>query len=190
MGAFEHVISLLSFVYALAIAHLLTTAARLIGARDRVRFSWLHGYWMLNALIVLVADWISFWDVRALPSWSVVSILVVLVQAFVDYMQAALVCPEIPQEGAIDLVEFHQTRSRLYIGAFLATGIWALADNLYFGGNYDVAEFLSQNVAVVPLIVLTLSAVLFRARWVQIAVPFGLLATWGYYFFELQQALR
>ena len=31
------------------------------------------------------------------------SISVVLVQSFVDYMQAALVCPEIPQEGEIDL---------------------------------------------------------------------------------------
>ncbi|MGH6872326.1 MAG: hypothetical protein ACREHE_12560 [Rhizomicrobium sp.] len=126
MGAFEHVISLLSFVYALAIAHLLTTAARLIGARERVRFSRLHAYWMLNALIVLVADWISFWDVRTLPSWTVASILVVLTQSFVDYMQAALVCPEVAPEGPIDLVAFHRIHARRYIGAFAATTIVAL----------------------------------------------------------------
>ena len=49
-------------MYALAIAHLLSTVARLIGARERVRFSWFHAYWMLNALIVLVVNWISWWE--------------------------------------------------------------------------------------------------------------------------------
>lgn len=36
MGAFERVVSLSSFVYALAIAHLLTTAAKLLTNRERV----------------------------------------------------------------------------------------------------------------------------------------------------------
>jgi hypothetical protein len=42
VGAFEHVILLLSFVYALAIAHLLTTVAGLVRGWERVRFSWPH----------------------------------------------------------------------------------------------------------------------------------------------------
>lgn len=190
MGAFEHIISLLSFVYALAIAHLLTTAARLIGSRERVRFSWLHAYWMLNALIVLVVDWISYWDMHAVPSWTMVSIGVVLAQSFVDYMQAALVCPEIPAEGPIDLVAFHETRSRRYIGAFAVTTVMALISNLYFGGGYNVAEFITQNIAVIPLIVVALMAAIFRNRRVQITAPFLLSAIWIYYFTALQSALK
>ncbi len=190
MGAFEHVISLLSFVYALAIAHLLTTVARLIGARERVRFSWFHAWWMLNALVVLVLDWISYWDMHALANWSMVSIGVVLVQSFADYMQAALVCPEIPPEGEIDLVAFHQTRARRYIGAFTVTGVWALVDNLYFGGSYDVVELLQQNLVVIPLIAVALTATIVRRRWVDIAAPPLLACIWAYYIVSLQGTLR
>jgi hypothetical protein len=190
MAAFEHVISLLSFVYALAIAHLLTTTARIIGLWERVRFSWLHAYWMLNALIVLVVDWISFWDMHSVPSWTISAIAVVLVQAFVDYMQAALVCPEIPEEGGIDLAAFHETRSRRYIGAFAVTIASALVLNSYFGGSYNVAEYLAQNFAVIPLLAVALTAAIFRSRWVQAATPFLLIGIWIYYFTELQDALH
>lgn len=190
MGAFEHVISLLSFVYALAIAHLLTTVARLIGSRERVRFSWFHAYWMLNALLVLVVDWVSFWDMHTVPSWTMTSIAVVLVQSFVDYMQAALVCPEIPAEGRLDLVAFHATRSRRYIGAFAATTIWALIDNLYFGGGYNVAEYLAQNIAVVPFIAVGIFAAIFRRRWVDVVAIALLAPVWIYYLIALQSALK
>jgi hypothetical protein len=190
MGAFEHVISLLSFVYALAIAHLLTTVARFIGARERVRFSWFHAYWMLNALIVLVVDWVGYWDMRAIPNWSMVSVGIVLLQSFADYMQAALVCPEIPAEGEIDLVAFHATRARRYIGAFAVTTIVALADNLYFGGTYNLSRIIAENALVVPLIAIAVTAAVVRRRWVDIAAPPLLLCIWAYYLIALQAALK
>ena len=146
MGAFEHVISLLSFVYALAIAHLLTTVARIIGAQERVKLSWFHAYWMLNALFVLVIDWVSYWDMHNIPNWTIASLAIVLLQAFADYMQAALVCPEIPEHGTVDLVEFHRTRARRYIGAFAVVTIVAFLDNFYFGSSYNIGEVLSQNL--------------------------------------------
>ncbi|HLY05857.1 MAG TPA: hypothetical protein VKR31_08935 [Rhizomicrobium sp.] len=190
MGAFAHVLSLLSFVYALAIAHLLGTAARLIGARERVRFSWFHAYWMLNALVVLVVDWISYWDMNSVPRWTVVSIFIVLAQSFADFMQAALVCPEIPPEGTIELPAFHASHARRYIGAFAVTCIIALFDNLYFGGGYRIADFLAQNLVVVPLIALAVFATVVRRRWVDIATPILLLCIWGYYLSQLQSALK
>ena len=190
MGAFEHVISLLSFVYALAIAHLLTTVARIIGSRERVRFSWFHAYWMLNALIVLVFDWISYWDMHAVASWKAASIFVVLMQSFVDYLQAALVCPEFPEHGTIDLVAFHRTRARRYIGAFVASVVMALIDNIYFGSGYNVTELIRQNLVVAPLLAVSVTAMMVRKRWVDIAAPILLLCLWGYYIADLQGALK
>ncbi|HTQ14120.1 MAG TPA: hypothetical protein VMH86_09610 [Rhizomicrobium sp.] len=190
MGAFEHIVVLLSFVYALAIAHVLTTAARLIGATGRVRFSWLHGYWMLNALIVLVMDWISYWDMHKVAGWSIASIGLVLTQSFLDYMQAALVCPEVPVEGTIDLPAFHRARGRLYIGAFAATAIMALVDNLYFGGGFDIGEYLKQNRVVIPMIAIALSAAIFRNRWVQRIAPVLMLTVWITYVIALQDTLN
>lgn len=190
MGAFEHVISLLSFVYALAIAHLLTTAAKLLTNRERVTFSWLHAFWMLNAMLVLVIDWISFWDMRTITTWSMVSIGLVLAGSFADYLQAALVCPEIPPEGAIDLPVFHARQSRTYIGAFVGSGVMALVSNTYYSGNFNVAEYAAQNLAVIPLLVVAITAAVFRSRWVQIASPLILTTIWGFYLVDLQGALR
>jgi hypothetical protein len=190
MGAFEHVISLLSFVYALAIAHLLTTVARLIANRERVIFSWFHAFWMFNAMVVLILDWISFWDLHAVASWSMVSIGLCILDSFTDYMQAALVCPEIPAEGPIDLPAFHAHQSGRYIGAFAVTTVMALILNSYFSGAYDVAEFAQQNKAVLPLIAVAVTAAVWRNRWVQIVCPMLLTVIWVFYFTELQSALR
>jgi hypothetical protein len=71
MAAFEHVISLLSFVFALAITHLLLTVAGFVRSWERVRFSTPHALWLLNGLITVLANWISFWDMRSLPVWSI-----------------------------------------------------------------------------------------------------------------------
>lgn len=190
MGAFEHVIVLLSFVYALAIAHLLTTVARLIASRERVIFSWFHAFWMANAMTVLVVDWISYWDLHAVTNWSMVSIGLCIASAFADYMQAALVCPEVPAEGPIDLPVFHARQSRRYIGAFAVTATFALIINSYFSGTYNVAEYARQNVAVIPLIVLAVSAAVWRNKWVQIVCPLLLVCVWAFYFSELQDTLR
>ena len=52
MSVFEHVTALLSFVYALALTHLLARIAELIVARDRVRFSGLLALGMANAILL------------------------------------------------------------------------------------------------------------------------------------------
>jgi hypothetical protein len=93
MGAFEHVISLLSFVYALAIAHMLLSISQIIRNWQRVRLSWLHAFWMAIAFAVLISNWLSYWDLHAIPDWSVGSIVFTFVMASVNYLQAALVCP-------------------------------------------------------------------------------------------------
>lgn len=190
MGAFEHVLSLLSFVYALAIAHLLGTAARLIGARERVRFSWFHAYWMLNALIVLIINWISYWDMHGIRNWSVVSIFMVIAQSVVDFMQAALVCPEVPAEGKVDLVAFHATHARRYIGAFAAMGLVAMINNIYFGGGYSIADYFAQNLVVAPMVAVAVFATVVRRRWVDILAPIVFLSIWGFYLSQLQSTLK
>jgi hypothetical protein len=47
---FEHVTILLSFVYAVALTHLLSSATELLIAGKRVRFSGLYAVWVLNVL--------------------------------------------------------------------------------------------------------------------------------------------
>ena len=190
MGAFEHVIALLSFVYALALTHLLSGIVALIRADNRVRFSWIYAFWMLNAFLIIIANWISFWDMRSMPSWNMLAIAFMLVMAFANYLQAALVCPEVPKEGSVDLGAFHESQSRRYIGAFLVSGILALAANAIFGSMLNVSEWSAQNFAVVPMVIAAALSTVFRALWVQIVMPIVLLGAWIYYFSFLQGALK
>ena len=64
MRAFDFVMTLYSFVYALAVAQILSTVGDMIRAGKRLRFSWLNAGWMLNILLTIVAWWLSLWDLR------------------------------------------------------------------------------------------------------------------------------
>jgi hypothetical protein len=190
MTAFEHVILLLSFVYALALTHLLSCMAALIRAGSQVRFSWFLSAWMLNALIVILANWLSFFDLRSAPGWNIATILFVLAIAIANYLQAALVCMHVPEEGAVDMVAFHEAQARKYILAFIASLIIALLANIFLGGAFHIGEWISQNTAVIPMFVLaTIAAIWIRGRLQALAL-IGLAGLWIYYFVDLQPALK
>jgi hypothetical protein len=67
---FQHITVLFSFVFAIALTHVLSCASKLILARDSVRFSGLHALW-LNALMLLLINWLSLWLLEAIKHWSV-----------------------------------------------------------------------------------------------------------------------
>src|SRR5947209_569664 len=76
MSAFEHVTALLSFVYALALTHLLARIAELIIARERVKFSGLLALGMVNAVLMVFVNWLSLWDLRSVTNWDLASIAI------------------------------------------------------------------------------------------------------------------
>jgi hypothetical protein len=190
MGAFDHIILLLSFVYALAIGHLLTTAALLLRRRREVRFSSLHAFWMLNALVAIIANWISFWDLRGLPSWSVWTIFFTFLIAFSNYLQAALVSPEIRAEGAVDLVAFQAEHRLEIVGSWFVLAVIALAANVVYGHVFGVITWDEQNLAVIPMVISGAMALIWRARWAQIGAAVIVAASWMLYFGALQGAIH
>jgi hypothetical protein len=66
MGAFDHVLVLLSFVYALALTHLLSRIGALLLQRQRVHFSGLLAVCMTVAILMVFANWLSLWDLRGM----------------------------------------------------------------------------------------------------------------------------
>jgi hypothetical protein len=55
LGPFEFIILFFSFIYTLALTHLLLAAARMIRRRRSLVFSWPHALWMMNALLLLMS---------------------------------------------------------------------------------------------------------------------------------------
>src|SRR5262245_65572741 len=107
MHAYDFVLILFSFVYAAAVAHILSIAGEIIIAFKRVRFSWLNAGWMLAALLFTCAWWIGLWDLHAIKVWSVGSIAFYFLMAAGIYLNARLVSPRVAESGKVGLAASH-----------------------------------------------------------------------------------
>jgi hypothetical protein len=171
MGAFEHVMTLVSFVFALAIAHLLSCVVALIRAQGRVRYSFAHSVWLLNALFQVLSWWLSFWDYRAMKSWDVGTVTFTLAVAILIYVYTGLVCPEVPKEGPLDLNEFHDSHRRQYIGVNIAIAVASAAYGAFYGFFFHIAEqFAQMETSLIGLLVMTV-AYFFRREGYKMDMP-------------------
>lgn len=175
MSAFEHVTALFSFVYALALAHLLARIAELIVARERVKFSGLLAIGMVNAVVLVFANWLSLWDLRSIKSWDLVSIVVQFLFAVVIFIICALVGPKAHDEGSIDLEDFFWRQRPYFYGAIVTCVLLSLIANLAYLKTPTPLLFFKQNLFNLPMLIPTLSALLFPKRWVQWAGGLGFL---------------
>jgi hypothetical protein len=176
LTAFEHVTALFSFVYALALTHLLARIAELIVARDRVKFSGLLVLGMANAVLLVFADWLSLWDLRSIKNWDLASITIQLLVAISVFLICALAGPKTHDEGLIDLEDFFWRQRPYFYGAILACLILSMFANLDYLKTSNAALFMKQNLTVLPGIIPTLLGLVSRRRWVQWAAGVGLLA--------------
>ena len=167
MTPFEHVTALLSFVYALALTHLLARIAELIVARERVRFSGLLALGMANAVLLVFANWLSLWDLRLIKSWDLVSITVQFLFAVSVFLICVLVGPKAPDEGSINLEDFFWRQQPYFYGAVVACIVMSLFSNLALLKTANAALFIKENLTNLPMLIPTVLALVSRKRWIQ-----------------------
>jgi hypothetical protein len=167
---FEYILLLVSFVYTLALTHLLMGAARMIRHRRELRFSWPHALWMLFAFGLVVINWLSQWDFHTLKAIDLPTLGGAIALCVGIYFVCALVTPEFEREEHYDLIAYHQTQGRTYVGAVLALALLAMALNV--GALAEgVQTWAEQNAVVAAMAVLALVAIVWRRPWVQVLVP-------------------
>ena len=190
MHAYEFILILLSFVYAAAVTHLLSTAGEIIIASKRVQFSWFNAGWMLAALLFTCAWWIGLWDLHTMRIWNIGSIAFYFSVAAGIYLQARLVSPRIPEKGDIDLQQFHREEGRKYLIAYTILGAVTVVTNAMFGQTTDASQWPAQNLVIVPMTLATgVAAIFIKQPWIQglaLAIQIG---GWIWYFAALQAAL-
>ena len=190
MHAYEFILLLLSFVYAAAITHLLSTAGEIIIASRRIRFSWLSAGWMLAALLFTCAWWIGLWDLHTMEDWDVGIIAFYFSIAAGIYLQARLVSPRIPERGEIDLQQFHREEGRKYLIAYTFLGVVTVVVNAMLGQTADASQWQAQNIVIVPMTLATGAAAIFIKRsWLQVLALVIQIGGWIWYFAALQAAL-
>jgi len=176
MTAFEHVTALLSFVYALALTHLLARIAELVVARDRVKFSGLLALGMANAVVLVFANWLSLWDLHSIKSWDLASITVQFLFAIVIFLICVLVGPKTHDEGPIDLEDFFWRQRPYLYGAIVTCVVLSLFANLDYLKTANAALFIKQNLTNLPMFIPTVAGLVSHKRWVQWAAGLLFLA--------------
>lgn len=188
MRAFDFVMTLYSFVYALGVAHILAAVGDLLRAGRRVRFSWLSAGWMLNALLVIVSWWLALWDLRAVTTWTMPVVLVLFGAACLIYLFARLVSPAVPREGPVDLRAFHQEEGRKYASVYTAIIVMSILMVWMYGAGTQ--NWAAENESNWPALAAGVAAAVSRTRWVQVVALIVIDGLWLWYFAALQGPLN
>ena len=190
MHAYDFILILLSFVYAAAVTHVLSTAGEIIIASKRVRLSWFSAGWMFVSLLFSCGWWIGLWDLHTITTWSIGSIALYFSIAAGIYLYARLVSPRIPEKGMIDLQEFHAQEGRKYLIAYMILSWVTVAVNAVLGQVNGIAQWSAQNIVIVPMALATsVAAIAIKRRWIQSLALLIQIGGWIWYFATLQAAL-
>ena len=193
MHAFDYLVTLFSFVFAMAIAHVLATVGDMVVASRRLTFSWLNAGWILTVLLAVIAWWLGIWDLRKQGTWPTITIAFFFCAACGLYVLARIACPRIPFEGQIDLRAFHRREGPKYMLGYGAFAVFTVATNTYFGiasgATSSGGSWLSQNAAVIPMAIAAFVAGFVTDRRIQASAVTVELAMWVWYFWRLQGAL-
>jgi hypothetical protein len=174
---FAHISVLLSFVYALAITHVLASATDLIQARSKVRFSALHATWMLIAVLNVFSNWLNFWLLDAVH-WTLPQICLLFAVAVIQYFTCSLVSVKV-EEGAADMTAFFERQRPVVAVAYTAMGLVAMVLNYAFRTENAVmgaGTWVMQDLLIVPLVGAALATGFVAIRWVQWAATAAMLA--------------
>ncbi len=118
MHAFDFIMLFFSFIYALALTHLLLAVNAMIRYRRKIKFSLPHMVWMFDALLAVSINWISLWDFHDLQAISLGAIVGGFVLGVAQYLVCALVSPGFKDERDFDLNLFQKEQYRSYSAHF------------------------------------------------------------------------
>ena len=176
---FGHITTLLSFVYALALTHLLSTATELVLGRDRVRGGGLHMLWMLIALVSLFANWLAVWTLSGVRLWTLGEILLQFSTAVVQYFTCSLLSVRVADAVSFDL-SAHFARQRLVSLAPFAAFLILAAIGNYLDrsvlAGVPSGAWVTADLLIAPMLGIVVLAMYARPLWLQWAAGLAYLA--------------
>ena len=191
MHAFDFIVLFFSFVYAAAIAHVLSSVGEIVIEAKRIRLSWLNGGWMLVSLLGTASWWISMWDLHEMKAWTMPIVGFFFLMASAFYVLTRMVSPRIPHDGEVDLQAFHRTEGPKYMVLFGVLCAISVATNTVLGQAAGISQWLGQNVATIPMVIAAgLAAAFPRRPVVQVVCLVAELAAWTCYYGVLQAPLK
>ena len=174
MTAFDFLLILLSFVFALALGHVLTSAGRLMVARHRVRFSGLLALAMLNAVTTVYISWLAMWDFRDTQGIDLYAVTNFFVSSVLIYIFCMGASPEPADEGEVDMEAFFWAQHRFFYGAFSVLIVTFIASTVVYLRTSQPHLFVEQAASNLPFLAAGLIGMIARNRRVQWVVGIAL----------------
>ena len=95
MSAFQHMVTLLSFVLALGVAHQLLSIVQIVRAGPRVKLSFVHALWMMTAFLQVIGWWFGIWDLKDIKEWPFAAVMANSIFPHLDH-------PDLPENTMAD----------------------------------------------------------------------------------------
>lgn len=135
MDTFSYLSVLLSIVLGLALTQILQGYRAILLARDRVRLSATVLLWSGLVIAMVAQAWWASFGLRDRTHWDFVTFAIILAQMGLLYVGAALVFPDIPASGDVDLGEHWRQHHRAFFGFLLAMLAASLSKSLALDGR-------------------------------------------------------
>ena len=174
MVAFNHVLTLMAFVFAVSLAQLLIRISALVADREKVVFSGLSGLAMANAVLL------AMYELRDAGNWNLLSITVMFLFSLSICFICTLAVPQLLTDGPIDMDAFYSKQRKTYYVSWLVCETLAILANRLFVNSPMASKLDAENLinlAMFPPIILALVVPKPWAQWVGGSLLFALNAT-------------
>jgi len=177
---FDYIVVLVSVIVGLGVVHLLAGAARFLTGRGEWKPYWVHLLWTWNVFHFLVFFWWFVYRWNAIPQWSLLLFLFVLLYSVGLYLLCAVLYPETDKRR--DFREIYFRNKGVFFGLWIILIIVDFVDT-HLKQYYGLGGFgLYQNLAYLAIIVGSAIAARSSSHRVH--------ATWGILFFLVMSAFE
>jgi hypothetical protein len=156
VSPFEHLSVLISIIIGLAIARVLSRAAVLVQAHQRVRPYWLLILWAVLLFIVQVEWWWASFEFRAQMEWNFFFFIFILMSPVMLYLAATFILPELKEGESCDLKD-HYFRECPWFYSLIAAGTMFDAVRRGLVAGFDDFGAVSNAVSAVLVISMAVS---------------------------------
>lgn len=165
---FEQIDVFMSFVFALAMTHILGTVSELILARDRVIVSGPLAIWMFNAVLLLLTNWLALGNFREVTHWTPASVMVLFVIALTLYLICATMAIKVRGSGPVDMPAFFAEHRFVIFGAWAVGRISVMVANYVFRDLTPVgAAWIKADATILIGLAVIAVAAFARPKWLQ-----------------------
>jgi len=151
MTQFDYIVVLVSVIVGLGVVHLLAGAARFLTRRDEWKPYWVHLLWTWNVFNYLVFFWWFVYRWKAVPEWSLLIFLFVLLYSVGIYLLCAVLYPE--KDDRRDFREIYFENKSIFFVLWIVLIVFDFVDTHlkeHYGlSGFGIFQILNYLVIVV-----------------------------------------